>query len=271
MSRKLITISGIFGVSCGYLYFAEHIEWALIPTISLAFVLILSWVFQYQIDIWWTRRSAPKVDAHIRQLLSANSQFYALLSEADKEVFDWRMSVFTVSKDYIAQGFKSVPDDAKFICAFYATWLTWKRGDHLMSPFDRFVFYLHPFMTPNYPEQVHIYEVEQVDGTTILAIEHFMMGFRDPRNYYSTGLHCAIETFLALNGQPTMPIPPDVWDRLERVSTINRKKIETYTGMAQEDPWPVIIYHALIYPKEMENSDKELYEEVKNYLFTTEI
>ncbi len=264
-------MSAIFGVLSGYLYFGEGIGWALIPTICLAFVLILSWVFQYQIDIWWTRRGAPQVDDHVRQLLSANSQFYASLTQEDRKVFDWRMSVFTVSKDFIAQGFKSVPDDAKFICAFYATWLTWRRGDHLMSPFDRFVFYLHPFMTPNYPDQVHIYEVEQVDGTSIFALEHFMMGFRDPRNYYSTGLHCAIEIFLSLHEPPTMPVPGDIWERLERVSTINRKKLETYTGMAQEDPWPVIIYHALVYANEMKEAEAALFEEVNNYLFSKEI
>ncbi len=266
MSRKLITTSGIVGLLMGYLYFGEGVEWALIPTIALALVFMLSWVFQYQVDIWWTRRNAPSVDDQMRGLLTQHSDFYASLSNDDREVFDWRMGVFVVTKDFIPQGLKKIPDDAKFICAFYATWLTWYRGDHLMSPFDRIVFYIHPFMTPNYPDQVHIYEVEQVDGTTILSLNHFMLGFREPRKYYSTGLHCAIEIFLSLNGVPEYTLPSDIWARMESISTIDRQKLEAYTGMAQEDPWPVVIYHSLIYSDTFSKKEPEINNAVLTYL-----
>lgn len=269
MSRKLITTSGIVGLLMGYLYFGEGMNWALIPTISLGIIFMLSWVFQYQIDIWWTRRNAPDVDDEMRGLLSAHSAFYAALSKEDREIFDWRMGVFVVTKEFIPQGLKKIPDDAKFICAFYATWLTWYRGDHLMSPFDRVVFYIHPFMTPNYPDQVHIYEVEQVDGTTILSLNHFMLGFKEPQNYYSTGLHCALEIYLSLNGTPDFDLPGDIWSRLESISTINREKLEAYTGMAQEDPWPVVLYHALVYPEKFALSESSVYRGVTDYLGVT--
>lgn len=160
-----------------------------------------------------------------------------------------------------------VSEDLKHVIAYYSIMLAWKQTEPLMKEYDRIVFYPHPFLTPHYGEQVHTYEVEHVDGTVILAADQFMAGFLKPGVYYQTGLHATAEVFRALYmSDDDIIFAGNIWEILEKISGVSKATVEQHTGMAQEDPWPVVIHHFYSYPEKFRDYASELYSDVEQIL-----
>jgi hypothetical protein len=189
------------------------------------------------------------------------------LSEDDKAEFSRLIGLYLADKEFISMAKGDVGEDLKHVMAFYSIMLAWKQSEPLMKNYDRIVFYPHPFLTPHFGEQVHTYEVEHVDGTIILAADQFMAGFLKPGVYYQTGLHAAAEVFHALfMSEHHISFDSGIWELLEQISSVSRATIEQHTGMAQEDPWPVVIHHLYSYPSRFKNLAPRLYADVMRVL-----
>ena len=264
LARRLLVVCVILLSLFAYLYFAEGKQQYAIPAGIVLVIGIFLWIFQHQINWSWYKRNPPGLPGAVDALFRAHRPFYASLEEEERKEFGRRVSLFVLNKDWIIMGPEEVPEDLKYMVAYYAGLLTWRKGDFLFKGYDRVVFYLHPFLTPHYKEQVHTYEVEHVDGTIILAIDHLTTSFLEPGKYYQTGLHCLAEVF-----QATVPGEyPDgsIWPQLEMVQPVTKKQIEEVTGLNQEDPWPTAAHHWFSYAGRFEERQPELYGQIRQLL-----
>jgi len=271
MSRRLLYILFAVTGTLAYLYFAEKIQYLAIPMGISATALLFTWILQHPIDAWWAKKSPYKLGRNMRSLYERHP-FFANLTEEEKEVFGQRVGLFFADKDFISMNNDDVPPDLMHVAAYYAIMLAWNQTEPLMKEYDRIVFYPHPFLTPHYGEQVHTYEVEHVDGTIILAADQFLAGYMQPGVYYQTGLHAAAEVFRALYmSEDDIKFDSMIWTTLEKISGVTKEVVEKHTGMAQEDPWPVVVHHMFSYPEKFKGLAPELYVDTNRVLgITTE-
>ena len=248
LSRRLIIFLIVGAGICGYLYFAEGMRQWLLPGGILIGLAILTYVMQYQIDWMWYKKYPPKLPESIHKLYLTAGTFYAKLSEEDRVRFGTRVTMFIAAKEFLGQGMDDIAEDLKYMVAYYAVVLTFYQDRFLFKGYDRIVFYVHPFLTPHQPDDVHTYEVEHMDGTIILTVAHLTKSFMEPTRYYCTGLHAMAEAMQVKYPVKTeLTYPADIWQKLESISTITRPQIEEFTGLQQEDPWPVAVHHWHIY------------------------
>ncbi len=232
----------------------------MLPAGFAGLLFIVTWSMQYKIDLMWYERHPPKLDKSMQRLFMKSSTFFRSLTDERKAEFGSRVALYVIVKEFIGQGQSKVAEDIKYMVAFYAILLSWNREDYLLPEYDRIVFYLHPFLTPNHNEHVHTYEVEHTDGTIILAVNELVMGFLSPDKYYQTGLHAMAETYLACYSVDNFPkLDDDILSRLEIISGFSKEKIDGHIGLKQEDPRPVVVHHFISYPDKFAENLPELY------------
>lgn len=241
LSRRLLTVSVFLTVLSAYLYFFE--DWRImIWVMAIALITVMvAYVFQHQLNWWWYQRYPPGLPEEIQRMYTSVSLWYGGLSPEARNRFDTRAHLFVEAKEFIAQGFGKVAEEAKYVIAYYATLLTLGRKDFLFHKYSRVVFYLHPFLTPQFPDTVHTYEIEHEDGTLIFSLEQLMAGFMAPQKYYQTGLHAFAELYAQqyhLSGDSLV-----TWPDLEAIGGWSREHIAEFTGFTQEEIAPALIHH----------------------------
>jgi hypothetical protein len=151
-----------------------------------------------------------------------------------------------IKKDWINKNDQDAPEDVKYILAWYAALLTMHQEAYLYDNLDRIVFYHHPFLSPLHPDDVHITEVEPVDGTIIISVPHLIRGHME-KGLYNLALHTMAEAYATCYMKEKIQWPPDIWEQLEQISSIPRDRIEAYLGLPLTDPWPVAVHHQVTY------------------------
>lgn len=248
LSRRLITFFILAAGFSGYMFLLQDNRHYALPLGIAIGLAIMTYVMQYQLNWWWYRRFPPKPDPRIEAMYTRAGAFYQGLSPKDKQEFATRAALFVEAKEFISMTSDDVPEDLRYIVAYYAVALTFYTPHFLFRGYDRVAFYLHPFLSPNYPDQIHTCEVEHTDGTLIYSSEQLSAGFFSPSMYYQTGLHAMAEAFQAKYLFPAEPVfPPDIWSALEEIGGRSKGDIEDFLGLAQEDPFPVIVHHWVAY------------------------
>ena len=172
MARRIMVIA-IAGVAlCAYfIFFKDRPD--LIYLLSLCLlILVITYVFQYQIDQLMIRGVPQTLDGEMRAMLLATSLYFKEMPVPAKQMAEDRMVRWVMKKDFLNKNEQDAPEDVKYILAWYAALLTMNQKDFLYGGLDRIVFYHHPFLSPQYPDDVHISEVEKEDGTIIISVPH---------------------------------------------------------------------------------------------------
>lgn len=264
LSRRLLTLGLLITVVSGYLYFFEHLSFFIWLFGAGIFIAMSTYVFHHQIDWWWYQRYPPSLPVEMQKMYLRFGDFYGSLNEMNRSKFDTRARLFVEAKEFIAQGDKEVPEDIKYMIAYYAVMISFQKEDYLFDPYHRIVVYLHPFLTPNIPDHIHTYELEHEDGTIIFALEQLTAGFFNPRKFYQTGLHAFAD--LSVTRYLTEPQPEGIWDELLKIGGWSRQQIEDFIGLPQSDPRPVMMHHWFVYPEKMRNTAPELYKLIGEWL-----
>ena len=266
-ARRLLTISLLFTAVSGYLYYFQHQRWCIWVLIVGVLLTMSTYIFQHQLNWWWYQRYPPGLPEEIQRMYTKASAFYRSLNPADKALFDLRARLFVESKEFIPQGFESVPEDVKYIVAFYAVLVTLKQKSYLFNDSQRVVIYPHPFLSPNFPDQIHTYELENEDGTIIFSLEQLAAGFLNPSKFYQTGLHAFGELYALEFLKSVTPGEPDaIWAELSRLSDWSHQRVEEITGLAQPSPVPVMIYHWFSYHDRMQKDAPKMYQTVSHWM-----
>ena len=209
-------------------------------------VLMVTYVFQFQLDQLMTRGTPQTIPGPMRRMLESTSPHFSAMPPEHKKWVEDRMQRWIVKKEFIQQNEQDAPEDVKYIIAYYAILLTLHQENYLYDGIDRIAFYHHPFLTPEHPDDVHIVEVEPKDGTIILSVPDLLKGHLE-KGYYNLSLHAMAEAYRYFYLKHTISWAPDIWDHLEKISSISRIKLEDYLGMPIHDPWPVAVHHQLMY------------------------
>ena len=145
-----------------------------------------------------------------------------------------------VAEELVSEGIEDVPEDLKYIVAFYAVGVTFQSPVFLFKGYDRIVFYPHPFLSPNYPDHVHSCEVEHEDGTIIYSVEQLMASFFQPEKYYPIGGHPFAE-ILTANPASNEKIKVCTWKEIESISGFSKESIDAFIGLEQTNSEAVSI------------------------------
>lgn len=248
MSRRIMVFAAAGVVLCAYfIFFKDRPDLIYLLSVCLL-ILVVTYVFQYQIDQLMIRGVPQALDNDMRQMLLATSRQFRDMPVPNKQMAEDRMVRWVMKKDFINKNEQKAPEDVHYILAWYAILLTMHQKVFLYDGIDRIVFYHHPFLSPLHPDDVHISEVEKEDGTMIISVPHLIRGHME-KGFYNIALHAIAEAYAACYLQEPMQWPEDIWDQLESVSTISKEKIDAYIGLPVDDPWPVAVHHQVMYPK----------------------
>ena len=229
-----------------FVFFEERDDFLYLLGAGLV-TMTVAWVFQYQIDHLMIRGVPQRLDEPLREMLLHTSRQFPALDLNGRMMAEDRMVRWLAPRDVIAMSDPQPPEEAKYILAWYAALLTLHQQQYLFKGLDRIVFYHHPFLTPARPDEVHICELETVDGTMIFSLPHLIKGHALP-GHYNIALHVMAEAYAHYYRPAPVAWPDSIWDELESISGYSKSALETYTGVPMEDPWPVAVHHQVMFP-----------------------
>ncbi|HUR30812.1 MAG TPA: zinc-dependent peptidase [Saprospiraceae bacterium] len=245
-SRRIIILAAIALAGSGYfIFFKDRDDFLFLFSISLI-VLMITYIFQYQIDQLMTRGMAQKIPGPMHDMLMNTAPHFSRMTVQEKLLVADRMKRWIVKKEFISQNEQDAPEDVKFILAYYAILLTMHQEEFRYDGLDRIVFYHHPFLTPQHPDDVHIIEVEPKDGTIIISVPDLLKGHLE-KGHYNVALHAMADAYRIVYMHKNIDWSEDIWQQLENISSIDRQRLEDYIGLPLSDPWPVAVHHQLMY------------------------
>ncbi len=260
VALAVISVTLIYlGFTVGKIYFQI--------AIPLLLLLAGGYVMSPQINWWYYNKFPPDLDAPLRYLINQRSQFYQGLSLEGKKRFRHRMALFMMAHDFDPMVVEKVPEDIKAALAANVVHLTFGLPDYLLEHYEKVIIYPSTFPSPQFPKQFHSSEIYEADGVMIFSAQHLMNGFIQPQSYYNSGLHEAVQAFIALNKDIQFPtLPDDIWEKLEQVSRYPQKKVEAWIGLKEVNPLAVSICHFLIFPQQFAETLPQLFHSIKDLL-----
>ncbi|HZV68017.1 MAG TPA: zinc-dependent peptidase [Saprospiraceae bacterium] len=245
-ARRIMVLAAAAVVGFGYfIFFKDRDDLIIYLAISLI-IMVVAYVFQYQLDQIMTRGTPLKLDAAMRNMLLSTAPHFKAMSPMQQLLVEDRMMRWVMKKDFINQNDQDAPEDVKFILAYYAILLTIHQEAYNYDGLDRIIFYHHPFLSPHFSEEVHLIEIEKEDGSLIISVPHLLKGHLE-QGYYNIGIHLMAEAYQHLYMKHPIHWNDDIWNTLEDMSTISKQAIDLYLGIPVEDPWPVALHHQVIY------------------------
>ncbi len=233
---------------CAYFIFFKERPDLIYLLSGCLLILVIAYVFQYQIDQLMIRAVPQTLDPDMRHMLVATAKQFREMPVPNKKMAEDRMVRWIMKKEFINKNEQDAPDDVKYMLAWYAILLTMHQKTFLYEGVDRIVFYHHPFLSPMYTDDVHIAEVEQEDGTMIISVPHLIKGHME-KGMYNIALHAMAEAYAIAYMKEKIVWPEDIWEQLEAMSTIAKEKLDAYIGLPVNDPWPVAVHHQVVYPE----------------------
>ncbi len=247
-----------------YLAWTEDSGWAvfIIPPVILAAV---AYVFSPQLDWWQYRRNPPPVPKPFFHMIRKKSRFFNRLSPSGQRRLLERLMLYVKAHHYSGQAMKMVPEDAKMVLAHYVAMLTFHREDFLMKPFERIVFYPHPFPSPDIPD-LHISEHHESDGVLIFSLPHMMKAFLNPRSYFQPALYELGLVCRSLWKEEGWPEPFPAWeDQMAAISGFPKEKLGKVIGK-EVDFLGVAVHHFFQFPESFQAALPDLYQRLSSCL-----
>lgn len=255
LSRRVLTISALAAAVLLYLVMIEGKQILLIPMFIAILAVVLSYIFQHQINWFYYKKNPLFAPEAIVALYMKTSKFFMALSEEEKILFGRKARLFVEAKEFIGMGMEAFPEDAKYMIAYYAVRSTWNTEAYLFRHYGRVVAYPHPFLSPMYEDQVHTVETEHVDGTIIFSLEHLLASFFNREKYYQVGFHAFAEILLRTKYADWPENPDDFWDKITRAFYHSEREVQDFIGLEHTDPRTIAFTFYLSHPKKM----KELF------------
>jgi|SRR5687768_15145983 len=262
-SRRVMIIAALIVAGSAYfIFFKDRDDFIYLFATGLV-ILMITYVFQFQMDQIITRGVPQKLSPPMRQMLMTTAPYFSSMAPVQQQMVEDRMRRWIDKKDFVNKNEQDAPEDVKYILAYYAILLTMHQKSFMYDGIDRVAFYHHPFLSPAIPEDVHIAEVEPVDGTIIVSVPHLLKGYLE-KGYYNIALHVIAESFAHLYMPDAINWPDDIWEQLEEISSISKGKLEAYIGLPLLDPWPVAVHHQLMYRDAQIPEVLEVFPQFKN-------
>ncbi len=221
----------------------------------IAPVLILAsvYVLHPQLDWMWYQRFPPQLENSGKAFLKRFSTFYQNLKASDQKVFEQRIGMIRMAKDFKSQvEDQNVPEEAKLIFAACQAQLTFAWEDYLLKKFEKVIFYPNPFPSPKYPEHFHVSEVfeeETVNGY-IFSLQHVLLGYMEPEQYYNVAMHELAQSIVMHNPeQPWPEVGEEIWPELQAISSFPMDALKETINRPDFEPLAAAITHYMVFPE----------------------
>lgn len=212
----------------------------------------LIYIFSPQINWWRYKHRPPQLEPPLTALLEKFCAFYRRLSPAEKQQFRDRVVLFRMATDWEPMAFEgeAVPHDVQLVICAQAVTTLFNKPDLLYPKFEKVIVYPLPFSTPEFRFD-HASELYKPDGCVLFSAEQLMLAFTEPHDWYNVGLHEYARIYTIT--YPNEPYPSfsgdDVWHRLESVSGMPRKHVESVIGLPDADVLAVAMHHYWVFPE----------------------
>jgi len=258
---KILAIPCVIGAAIFiYLAYFSSEEYG-IYIVPFLIALIGLYFLQPAIDWWWYQRYPPDVEAPLRKLFEFKLPYYQRLSEANRQKFRSRVSLYIEANDFRPQVIEEIPEDVKGMVAANIVMLTFGQEDYLLNSFERIVIYPGVFPTPQHIEKFHASEIFEEDGVLLFAMDHLMPGTLHADQYFNIGLYEYAKVFRLSRPDAAYPdLTEDIWTAYETISRFPRKKVEDFVGLAPLDLWAVGVVFFFSFSEKFKTVLPDLYQ-----------
>jgi len=228
--------------------------------------LMLIYVFNRQLDIWWWRRNPPTLDRPLKTWLAAHSRYYQNLNDDTREEFERRVAAFINIKNFTLKAERDyqLEEDVKTIIAHEFIRLTLDQDDYLFDDIEQFVIYNHPFGTPD-KQFLHTIEVNMDHGVVILSKEQLVNGFLRPDDFVNVSLLSAVMTFISRYPRLAYPEVSSLSaEDLSAAHDINLSVIYKALGEIRLNTLDLLIFCYLLHPNRTESFDPDRFEQLES-------
>lgn len=236
----LLLVPVLFGAAwVSYLAFWEgnaQAAYGYVPVL-IAFVSVL--VFQHALDWWWYNRYPPIPDDAVQTRIMHRMKVLGNYSEEAKGEFFRRVGLYVEGRSFEIQGIdENLAYDIKCLLAAYPVLFTFGmegEEDFLLEPYRRLVLYLHPFLTPQFPDDIHIGEIQPEDGVLIFSMQQVVAGLEESREYLDIAAYEYCRAVRTVYPDHLDLAPAPTWDDIEQISSWNPERIQNYYGLDEMD------------------------------------
>jgi hypothetical protein len=261
-------------------FFKDDGYWAIWAAPAFVFMAV-AYVMSPQINWWWYRRNPPPLSMGATKLLEEHFLYYKRLSPDLKIRFRERVALFMLGNEFIrpvraddseAQQLRNtVPEDLKAAVAAFATQVSFGKAEVLVSKYEHFILYPHPFPTPQY-NNLHTSEIYDEDGVVLLAADPLMMGLNNPEFFFSIGLYEFAKIFSktispvasSLAKENTFDLTENDWSLLNKISGMTKETISGVVGLYDLDDFGIAAHHFFTFPDLFKSSLPDLYQLMSN-------
>jgi hypothetical protein len=171
------------------------ISWDLYTGDSHIILIIISCVLtvaavtlRHWVDEKWYAANKLELGEYETKWLEKFFPYYSQISESAKSEFRTALAREIYLKEFIPMGLDTVPEEIKIMALAPAIQMGLHQSSKIMRHYNRIVFYIHPFITPNL-QKVHISETDHEDGVLIFSIELLQAAYLNPQKYFNPALY----------------------------------------------------------------------------------
>ena len=238
------------------------------PPIFIGLIMAAAGVLMLEraINNWWLEKNPPTSDPALVNFLYNYIPYYRGLPPNLRKDYERLLEKIISKTEFYSRAGSDLSDALKALCCIYPAVFSFQTQTQLIKKFNTVVFYGHPFLTPNFPDQVHVSEVDFEDGVYIYTIDHLQLGYRGSA-YFNTALYEAAKVWLSkYEGAETVrEISPSVAEVLE-ASDYGEKELSAYCGMLPDDSTALLIHHFFTFPEQIERLYPEAYKKLTEIL-----
>lgn len=219
--------------------FVSYAWWNWQPGLILLFsgvILGVSvFIFNKEINLWINKRTGSSLSEKEISYLVENFSLLDHIPIVQHQLFYQKVLLFGMDKEIISQDPQErIYHPAVLLCGAYAAYFEMNNAQPAV-PFSSvpvYVFYGHPFPSPQFPSKLHISEYFEEDGALLFSVPHMMKGNEDPSRYFNIALYESAR--VAINGSFESVDFPSL-ERLCRHGGYTVKMLEEYLGLSREN------------------------------------
>lgn|GEM_PF-2745350 len=205
-------------------------------------------IMKKEINLWAQKRAGALPNRKEIDFLERTFALDKYIPPHLKKNFYQRVNLFLLDKEIIAQNKnKKVHHPVVLICGAYAAFMD-QEHPHRRVPLPDspvYVFYDHPFPSPEIQDQLHISEYHQMDGAFLFSIPHLMKGNEAPDQYLNIALYETVKATPVAKKTNIKDMP--TLEELCAYGGYTLTKLEKYMGLTHDHIDPAALAITLFF------------------------
>lgn len=232
---------------------------------------LATYIVRQGLNEWWYTRHPPGLSASEKDIVARFVPYYRQLSIRNKKIFEDRVSVFRLQKEFQMRLLEKIPGDLQLLVCATAVQVTMgvQNEKELLDNLGMIVLFPKEFITPDINTQLHHVEVNSdIFDCLLISIDYFAKGIQDGEHYYNSGIHGMAKVFKYKYGHKDEDIPyDDLKELLVKLHHLRDFKIGyqfLYTGLPTMELFEMCSEHFFQIPNRMKQQMPEVYNHLMN-------